>query len=93
MRAARRPGQRIVGWTLFFLWAMSLAGLQGLLTRDSAASFVPDVALVLSVVVLARAEAGDLGLIDPETVAAMLDHTDHIGKMIRRLVQHMQPSG
>jgi four helix bundle protein len=37
--------------------------------------------------------AGDLGLIDPVTVKAMLDHTDHIGKMIRRLVQHLQPSG
>jgi len=63
VRAARRPGQRLVGWTLFFVWAMSLAGLQGLLTRHSAGSFIPDAALVLSVVVLARAEAGDLGLI------------------------------
>jgi four helix bundle protein len=37
--------------------------------------------------------AGDMGLIDPATVATMIDHTDHIGKMIRRLMQHLQPSG
>jgi four helix bundle protein len=37
--------------------------------------------------------AGDLGIIDPATVATMLDRTDHIGKMIRRLIQSMQPSG
>ena len=37
--------------------------------------------------------AGDIGLIDPATVTTMLDHTDHIGKMIRRLMQHRQASG
>lgn len=36
--------------------------------------------------------AGDLGLIDAPTVAKLLDLTDHIGRMIRRLMQHMQPS-
>ena len=37
--------------------------------------------------------AGDIGLIDAVTVTKLLDHTDHIGRMIRRLMQHMQPSG
>ena len=37
--------------------------------------------------------AGDIGLIDAPTVAAMLDRTDHIGRMIRRLIQHRQGIG
>ena len=37
--------------------------------------------------------AGDIGLIDAPTVAKMLDHTDHIGRMIRRLMQYRQGSG
>ena len=37
--------------------------------------------------------AGDIGLIDAATVAKRLDHTDHIGRMIWRLMQYMQPSG
>jgi four helix bundle protein len=37
--------------------------------------------------------AGDIGLIDAPTVTKILDLTDHIGRMIRRLMQHMQPSG
>ncbi len=37
--------------------------------------------------------AGDLGLIDAATVARLVDLTDHIGRMIRRLMQHLQPSG
>ncbi len=37
--------------------------------------------------------AGDLGLIDPVTVTVMLDHTDHIGRMIRKLMQHRAASG
>jgi four helix bundle protein len=37
--------------------------------------------------------AGDLGLIDSATVVRIVDQTDHIGRMIRRLMQHMQPSG
>lgn len=63
MRSARRPGQRVLGWTLFLVWAVSLAGLQGLLTRHASGSWVPDAALVLSVVVLARCEAADLALL------------------------------
>ena len=37
--------------------------------------------------------AGDIGLVDAPTVTKILDHTDHLGRMIRRLMQHMQPSG
>jgi four helix bundle protein len=37
--------------------------------------------------------AGDLGLISAATVAKIVDHTDHIGKMIRKLIQHRQGSG
>ncbi|MBA3700679.1 MAG: four helix bundle protein [Planctomycetes bacterium] len=37
--------------------------------------------------------AGDLGLIDDATVAKIVDHTDHIGRMIRKLIQHRQRSG
>ena len=60
MRAACKPGQRAVGWLLFLVWALVLAGLQGVWTRAGAAAFVPDAALVLSVIVLSRAEAADL---------------------------------
>lgn len=63
MRAARRPGQRALGWTLFLVWAVSLAGLQGILTRHASGVWVPDAALVLSVVVLARCEVADLALL------------------------------
>src|SRR5687768_9820304 len=37
--------------------------------------------------------AGDMGLIDPATMTVMLDHTDHIGRMIRKLMQHRSASG
>lgn len=37
--------------------------------------------------------AGDLGCIDPATVAKLLDHTDHIGRMIRKLIQHRSAPG
>jgi four helix bundle protein len=37
--------------------------------------------------------AGDLGLIDAVTVVKLLDHTDHIGRMIRKLMQHRAASG
>jgi four helix bundle protein len=37
--------------------------------------------------------AGDLGLIDTATVTRIVDITDHIGRMIRHLIQHMEPSG
>jgi carbamoyl-phosphate synthase large subunit len=37
--------------------------------------------------------AGDLGLIDDATVAEIVDRTDHIGRMIRKLIQHRQASG
>jgi four helix bundle protein len=37
--------------------------------------------------------AGDLGCIDTATMAAIVDKTDHIGRMIRRLMQYMTPSG
>ena len=37
--------------------------------------------------------AGDIGLLDAATVATLLDRTDHIGRMIRRLMQYMEPSG
>jgi four helix bundle protein len=36
---------------------------------------------------------GDTGSIDTATVTKILDQTDHIGRMIRRLIQHMEPSG
>jgi hypothetical protein len=51
---------RALGWALYFVWAALLAGLQGLLTRAGAPAFVPDAALVLAVLVLARAEVADL---------------------------------
>ena len=37
--------------------------------------------------------AGDIGLIDAPTTAKLLDHTDHIGRMIRKLIQHRLGSG
>ncbi len=37
--------------------------------------------------------AGDIGLIDATTVAKLIDQTDHIGRMIRRLIQYLQSSG
>ncbi len=37
--------------------------------------------------------AGDLGLIDSATVMQITDQTDHIGKMLRKLVQHRRASG
>ena len=37
--------------------------------------------------------AGDLGIIDLTTMATMLDKTDHIGRMIRKLMQHRTASG
>ncbi len=37
--------------------------------------------------------AGDLRLIDPAMVATILDRTDHIGRMIRKLMQHRAASG
>lgn len=63
MRSSRRPGQRVLGWLLFLVWAVSLAGLQGVLARHASGAWVPDLALVLSVVVLARCEAGDLAFL------------------------------
>ena len=37
--------------------------------------------------------AGDMGLIDAATVARMLDQTDHIGRMIRKLMHHRAAFG
>lgn len=37
--------------------------------------------------------AGDLGLIDAATVTQLTDQTDHIGKMLRKLIQHRRASG
>ena len=37
--------------------------------------------------------AGDIGCIDAATVAELLDRTDHIGRMIRKLMQYRQGSG
>ena len=37
--------------------------------------------------------AGDLGLIDAATVTKLTDQTDHIGKMLRKLIQHRRASG
>ena len=37
--------------------------------------------------------AGDIGLIDAPTTAKLLDHTDHIGRMIRKLIQYRQGYG
>ena len=37
--------------------------------------------------------AGDIGCLDPVTVAKLLDQTDHIGRMIRKLMQHRAASG
>ncbi len=60
MRPAHRPAQRVVGWLLFLTWAVWLAALQGLWSRHSAGTWVPDAALVLAIVVLARCEMADL---------------------------------
>jgi four helix bundle protein len=37
--------------------------------------------------------AGDIGCIDAATVAKLIDQTDHIGRMIRKLIQHRQAPG
>ncbi|MBA3697265.1 MAG: four helix bundle protein [Planctomycetes bacterium] len=37
--------------------------------------------------------AGDLDLISAATVEKIVDHTDHIGRMIRKLIQHRRASG
>jgi four helix bundle protein len=37
--------------------------------------------------------AGDMGCLDPVTVARLLDQTDHIGRMITNLMQHRSASG
>ncbi len=37
--------------------------------------------------------AGDLRLTDAATLASMTDQTDHIGRMLRKLIQHRQASG
>ncbi len=37
--------------------------------------------------------AGDLGCIDPATAARLVEQTDHIGRMIRRLMNYLGPSG
>jgi hypothetical protein len=60
VRAARRPWQRVAGWALFFVWAVSLAGLQGIFARHATSAWVPHIALVFAVLVLARCEVGDL---------------------------------
>jgi hypothetical protein len=60
VRATHRPTQRIVGWLLFLTWAVWLAALQGAWSRHAGGTWVPDAALVLAVVVLARCETTDL---------------------------------
>jgi four helix bundle protein len=37
--------------------------------------------------------AGDIGCVDLEIVADVLDRTTRLGKMMRKLVQHMKPPG
>ena len=37
--------------------------------------------------------AGDLGLIDSATVMRITEQTDHIGKMIRKLIRHRRGTG
>jgi four helix bundle protein len=37
--------------------------------------------------------AGDLGLLDSATVNQITEQTDHIGRMLRRLIQHRRASG
>ncbi len=37
--------------------------------------------------------AGDIGCLDAQTVAKILDQTDHIGRMINKLMQHRSASG
>ncbi len=37
--------------------------------------------------------AGDIGCLDQATMARIIEKTDHIGRMIRRLMQHMSPAG
>jgi four helix bundle protein len=37
--------------------------------------------------------AGDIGCVDLKIVAEVLEKTDHLGKMMRKLVQHMKPPG
>lgn len=60
LRGSRRPWQRAAGWVLFLVWAVSLAGLQGIFARHASTAWVPDIALVFAVLVLARCEIGDL---------------------------------
>ena len=37
--------------------------------------------------------AGDLGCIDLAVTARIVEQTDHIGRMVRRLMQYMDPAG
>jgi len=37
--------------------------------------------------------AGDIGCLDAMMVAKLIDQTDHIGRMIRKLMQHRSASG
>jgi four helix bundle protein len=37
--------------------------------------------------------AGDIGLLDAATVNQITEQTDHIGKMLRKLIQHRRASG
>ena len=37
--------------------------------------------------------AADIGCLDQSTVAKILDQTDHIGRMINKLMQHRSASG
>jgi hypothetical protein len=60
VNAPRRRGGRALAWALFVAWAVWLSAAQGWLTRGGGSAWVPDAALVLAVVVLARCEAADL---------------------------------
>lgn len=51
-------GGRIVAWLLFLVWAVWACALQGHLARGGSA-WVPDIALVLALSLMARAEAAD----------------------------------
>ncbi len=60
MRAPRRPSQRLLAWGLFVAWLVWLSAAQAWLAQSGANAWVPDVALVLAVLVLARCDAEDL---------------------------------
>jgi hypothetical protein len=57
---ARPRRHRLLAWLSFLVWALALGSAAAWLGRGPGGTWVPDAALVLAVLVLARSERGDL---------------------------------